>query len=364
MVLKISINYTSGDTREQDAFGRIAAVSPTTTHAGLRCLQRPSRQFTIEGESGSHQCFLMTPSACHVEEAWRVLGDFPLALTQEVLQNALLALDFLHSECKLIHTDIKLDNILFGFANTDTIAGYVDELKKVDSTPKWHEGADGTRYPVTKATPFVLTKDSFAHPQLNDLGESVIIPEDNNGFAPPRVCSPKAFRAPETLLGLPFNASIDVWQIGCMTLQLLTGSVPIKPHGPNQPWTETYTLAQHHALLGPPPKELIAKSTKAREYWSEDGQWIHPDHAIPDISLDRMLATVKNNKRRKEALDFVKHCLQWLPEDRMPAKDLAMHPFLIKKKRELLQAAVKKITEKGITRLRTIMERLGMKKEA
>lgn len=333
LVLKISIKYTSGDAREQRAFELIGGRATTTTHPGLRCLQRPSRQFTIESpRSGRHQCFLLDPSACHVEEAWRVLGDLPLALAQEILENTLKALDFLHTECKLIHTDLKLDNILFGFANDQTISDYVDELEKHPERCKIHQGKDGDQYPVTKAKPFVLTKDSFAFPQLNDLGESVELPSHNMGYAAPRLCSPKAFRAPETLLERPFNEKIDVWMMGCLTLQCLTGKVPILPHGPNEPWTETYTLAQHHALLGPPPKAFINQCANARQYWSEDGEWINTDHAIPEMSLESMLAVVEDEKTRKNALAFVKSCMQWLPKDRLSARELVKHEFLQEKR--------------------------------
>ena len=278
--------------------------------------------------SGHHQCFLLAPSACHVEEAWCVLGDLPLALAQEILENTLKALDFLHAECKLIHTDLKLDNILFGFADDKVIAGYVDELEKHPERSKVHRGHDGDEYPITKAKPFVLTKDSFAFPQLNDLGESVEIPVPNMGYAGPRVCSPKAFRAPETLLGRPFNEKIDVWMIGCLTLQMLTGKVPILPHGANQPWTDAYTLAQHHALLGPPPPAFLRQSVNVRDYWDSRGDWIHPDHDVPKIELEDMLEMVEDARTRKNALDFVRSCLQWLPQDRLSAADLVKHVFL------------------------------------
>jgi serine/threonine-protein kinase SRPK3 len=328
-VLKICIKYSSGDAREQRAFELIGGRATTTTHPGLGCLQRPSRQFTIvSSRSGHHQCFLLSPSACHVEEAWCVLGDLPLALAKEVLENTLRALDFLHVECRLIHTDLKLDNILFGFADNNVLAGYVEELKKNPERCKVHQGRDGDKYPVTKAKPFVLTKDSFAFPQLNDLGESVEIPVINMGYAGPRLCSPKAFRTPETILARPFNEKIDVWMMGCLTLQMLTGRIPIIPHGPNQPWTDAFTLAQHHALLGPPPPAFLAQSVNVREYWAEDGTWTHPEHDVPKIELEDLLEVVEDKKTREDALDFVRCCLQWLPQDRLSAADLVKHRFL------------------------------------
>lgn len=346
-VLKISINYSDDYFREERAFQLIGDHEEATKHPGFQCIQRPLGTFIITSErSGRHQCFLTTPSACQVEEAWRILGDFPLSLTKEVLQNTLKALDFLHSEIRLVHTDVKLDNILFGFKDQRIVQAYIEELRHNPAQAKIHRGKDGAEYPVTAAKPFILHKDSFANPKLNDLGESVQLPPKKGGFHKPHVCSPKAFRTPETILGRPFNETIDCWMVGCITLQLLTGKVPIKPHGPNQPWTEAYTLAQHHALLGPPPKRFIKQSVSALEYWNEDGEWVHKQHAVPTISLESMLAVVEDPKERKRALHFVKCCLQWLPKDRLSAKKLAKHAFLVGSRKERLGRSFETLIQK------------------
>lgn len=341
LVLKISIKSSDEDAREQRAFHLIEArANANTTHPGLQCLQRPLRDFIVESpRTGRHHCFLLTPSACHVEKAWHVLGDLPFTLIKEILVNTLQALDFLHTECSLIHTDIKLDNILFGFAGEDHVIKYVHQLKTHPERSKIHYGKNGDdEYPITKAKPFTITKNCFARPLLNDLGESVKIPTINMGYATPRSCSPKAFRAPEILLGRPFNATIDIWMVGCMTLQMLTGEVPILPYGVNKPWTKVYTLAQHHALLGPPPQAFLVQSASARIYWNERGEWIHPDHAVPNISLESILSSVENEKLREIAIDFVTRCLQWLPKDRWSARELARHPFLAPPKASLWKA--------------------------
>lgn len=110
------------------------------------------------------------------------MEDFPLSLTKEVLENTLKALDFLHTEVRLIHTDVKLDNILFGFKDKRIVQAYVEELRRNPAQAKIHEGKDGVEYPVTAAKPFILPKDSFATPKLNDLGESVEIPDNKGHF--------------------------------------------------------------------------------------------------------------------------------------------------------------------------------------
>lgn len=160
LVLKIAIKSSDEDAREQRAFHRVEEhTNDKIVHPGLQCLQRPLRDFVVnDPRTGRHHCFLLTPSACHVEKAWQVLGDLPLALTKEILVSTLKALDFLHAECSLIHTDIKLDNILFGFAGDAHIAKYVEELEKDPERSKIHYGKDGDQYPVTKAKQLVSQK--------------------------------------------------------------------------------------------------------------------------------------------------------------------------------------------------------------
>lgn len=109
---------------------------------------------------------------------------------------------------------------------------------------------------------------------------------------------------------------------------MLTGKVPILPNGPNLPWNKKYTLAQHHALMGPPPKAFIEQSRNASRYWNEKGDWIYTRFAVPDISLESMLSVVEDEVVRAQALSFVRSCLQWLPEDRLPARALVKHPFI------------------------------------
>jgi hypothetical protein len=77
------------------------------------------------------------------------------------------------------------------------------------------------------------------------------------------VCSPKAARTPKTILGHPFNEKIDVWMAGCLTLQMLTGKIPILPHGPNQPW-EGIVLAGY-------VEELAQHPERYKVHWGHDG---------------------------------------------------------------------------------------------
>jgi serine/threonine protein kinase len=57
------------------------------------------------------------------------------------------------------------------------------------------------------------------------------------------------------------------------------------------------------------------------------------------MSFERLLASVEDGKVRELAIDFVKHCMQWLPKDRLSARELVKHPFLTAQKACLWEAS-------------------------
>lgn len=59
------------------------------------------------------------------------------------LRRLFLALDFLHKECQIIHTDIKADNIMFGIEE-DTVFTAFEEQEPLHPSPrKLVEGEEG-----------------------------------------------------------------------------------------------------------------------------------------------------------------------------------------------------------------------------
>jgi serine/threonine protein kinase len=106
------------------------------------------------------------------------------------------------------------------------------------------------------------------------------------------------------------------------------------------------------ALLGPPPKELLAKSDamtefkwpksirneggkpsrNGREYFegpffNKNGEFLYDD-LIPARKLEDSIRLLEEEER-PVFLSFVKKMLAWLPEDRQTAGELMGHPFLI-----------------------------------
>lgn len=97
-------------------------------------------------------------------------------------------------------------------------------------------------------------------------------------------------------------------------------------------------LAEMVSLLGPPPKEFLARSNKCRQYWDAEGavlsspfsavmaslmsagNWIAAT-PIPDQTLESR-ETRLEGRDKKLLLALARKILRWLPEERPYAETL------------------------------------------
>ena len=71
----------------------------------------------------------------------------------------------------------------------------------------------------------------------------------------------RAYRAPEVILGLPYDTKIDIWSFGCVLYELYTGKVLFLND------SLTTLLARVNAVLGPFTPNIL-KGRYARRYYS------------------------------------------------------------------------------------------------
>lgn len=131
------------------------------------------------------------------------------------------------------------------------------------------------------------------------------------------------YRSPEVILGMSYGLPIDMWSLGCILAELLTG-YPIFP-GEN----EQEQLACIMEIFGPPEKHLIEKSSRKKLFFDSVGK-------------PRVTVSTKGRRRRPSSktlqqalkcdddafLDFISRCLRWDPERRMKPDEAMLHEFV------------------------------------
>ena len=131
------------------------------------------------------------------------------------------------------------------------------------------------------------------------------------------------YRSPEVILGMAYGMPIDMWSLGCILAELLTG-YPIFPGE-----DEREQLACIMEVFGPPEKHLIEKSTRKKLFFDSLGK-------------PRITVSSKGKRRRPSSkslqqalkcedeafIDFITRCLRWDPDRRLKPDEAIHHEFV------------------------------------
>jgi len=197
-----------------------------TAHEGRSNVRLIQDSFTISGSFGEHLGMVFEPLR---EPLWlvgqhlRTVGLSPI-IVKAFLRLVLRGLDFLHSECHIIHTgmhqiccktgpansttkDLKSDNLLLGFEDRSVITDYVRQQKA--NLPHFKE-VDG--HPIYQSQPdFGGLRKGIGLLKISDFGAAVFgnVPTPHS-----HEIQPEQFCAPEVLLKASWTYSADIWNLG------------------------------------------------------------------------------------------------------------------------------------------------------
>ena len=93
-----------------------------------------------------------------------------------------------------------------------------------------------------------------------DFGSSCFITDHLTTYIQSR-----SYRAPEVVLGLPYGPKIDVWSLGCILCEMLTGRVLFVND------TMPTILARMQSLLGKIPGNMLRQGQNTRDFFMADG---------------------------------------------------------------------------------------------
>ncbi|CAH8875551.1 unnamed protein product [Trichobilharzia szidati] len=220
---------------------------------------------------------------------------YPIEQCAIITRQICEAVAFLH-RIKLTHTDLKPENILF-------VDGSYDEV--FDN----HRGKTVRR---------------IRHPYIKiiDFGSATF---DNDHHS--TTIQTRHYRAPEVVMELGWNRSADVWSVGCILYELVTGRCLFMTHD------NLEHLAMMERVLGTLPK-CMTKASRRRRYFrhgrldwsptSSESRYVR--RALKPLG-DYWFSSFDRYKRL--AFDLVKEMLMYIPTERITCSKALEHPFIL-----------------------------------
>lgn len=247
-------------------------------------------------EHKNHICVVFELLSMNLREVLKKYGKdvgINIKAVRIYAQQLFLALSLLR-KCKILHADIKPDN--------------------------------------------VLVNDSKNMLKLCDLGSAS---SDSENDITPYLVS-RFYRAPEIILGMPYDGAIDVWSVGCTLYELYTGKILFPGH------TNNHMLKYMMELKGKFSNKMIRKGQFGNQHFDDLMNFLQVEtdkitgkEIIKRISIikptrdlkSRLLSnTSKMNEEEiylvTQFVDLLDKCFVLNPEKRITAREALNHPFL------------------------------------
>ncbi|KAL9657319.1 hypothetical protein ABK040_011539 [Willaertia magna] len=329
--------------------------------------------FYVRGINGTHMTMtfeVMGNNLLKLIEQYNYKG-IPLDKVKIIMKDILIGLHFLHYECKIIHTDIKPENILVEQTtnkikqimnnynpNLDinlpleerdlstlndkqikklkqkyTKAGNVEEIKKLE------EKLEQIKLERMNSNNEIKTQkeeeqEEKEEKDLIDLDNIRVKIADfgNACFLDKKISNEiqtRQYRSPEVIVGAKYSFSADIWSAACMAFELATGEFLFDPKQGKTYSRDEDHLALMSELLGEIPLDLIRRGNKGSKYFTMKGEFLHIKKLKPCSLYELLLNKYQFSEYgAKEFSEFLLPMLEIMPEKRMSARDLLNHPFL------------------------------------
>ena len=229
----VKVNKSHEDVTEmaEDEIKLLQCIGKASgTHSGSKYVMRLVGQFGVEGPNGWHICLALELLGCSLLKCYKPEeGGMPLVKVREVMAQVMEGLDFLHTKAKIIHTDIKPENILLAEPGTSGLPNSEAPLKV----------------------------------KIGDLGSACWTTKRFSVSIGTR-----EYRAPEALLGVEdYGPEVDVWAAACTAFELATGRYLFKPRNRTEWNKEEDHLLLITELVGELPRSVIMAGSSGSRYY-------------------------------------------------------------------------------------------------
>jgi hypothetical protein len=127
----------------------------------------------------------------------------------------------------------------------------------------------------------------------------------------------RQYRAPEVLIGSKYDASADMWSLGCITFELLTGDLLFDPRAGEDYDRDEDHLAMFQELLGKMPKKLALAGKYSKNFFDKKGN-LKNIKQLKFWPVDEVLHEKYHFSAEdaEEVADFITPCLDFDPKER------------------------------------------------
>nr|XP_033782508.1 SRSF protein kinase 2-like [Geotrypetes seraphini] len=280
--------------------------------------------FKLVGENGLHVCLvfeLLGPSLFHLMKNHGPHG-LPLICVKRIVQQVLRGLNFLHKNCRIIHTDIKPENIL--------LCMEAENLQRLmTDAPTWNQ-CQGLR-DTSAGTELGFITHLFD--SGNGANVSVKIADLGNAcwtYKPfSEEIQTQQYRALEVLLGSGYSTPADIWSTACVAFEMATACYLFEPHAGKSFSRNEDHIGRIIELLGQIPMKIVLSGKHSPAFFHRQGFLLRIPCLHPCGLFDTLAGKHKWQKNEAELFtSFLLPMLAYAPDKRATADKCLQHPWL------------------------------------
>ena len=293
---------------------------------GVSTIAELRDSFSAEGKYGKHPCLVfevLGPPVNWLMEQYNFCGISEVPIIKSIIRDTAEALVALE-EIYVIHTDLKPENLLL-IRDKDFYSKALKSRKALNPCDFCVKLVD---FGLSYVQPVHLrTEGGKLQPIERELLKW-------GNYRKGAVIQTREYRAPEIILGADFGPRADVWSLGCVAFELVTGRFLFDPKASPLVSSEETMDAQHiiemSALIGSPPTDWLRKTNGVYcdRFFTSRWSFRYNEMARFSRNFEGEVAERLGSLSARTFMSFLRACIAWDPTRRQSPKQLLKHKWL------------------------------------